>query len=128
MTATLMVMPVAGRWAMAWAVVAFPYARPSGMGEAFKAHGRRRHLAAATVVTLLLATGAAWLAEIDLFYLAGPALLLFVWLVALVAGRFLAKRFDGLTGDSYGFINEAAEMGVLLLVSLAFWNGWIVAG
>ena len=124
MTATLLVMPVAGRWAMAYAVVAFPYARPSGMGEAFKRHSGRWSLAAATAITLAAVTGAAWLADFRSFYLAGPILLAAVWLITAAGAAFLRRRFRGLTGDSYGFLNETAELGVLLLFSLAFWNRW----
>ncbi len=124
MTATLLVMPLAGRWAMAYAVVAFPYARPSGMGEAFKQHSGRWSLVAATAIALAAVTGAAWLANVRSFYLAGPILLAFVWLITAAGARFLSKRFDGLTGDNYGFLNETAELGVLLLFSLAFWNRW----
>ncbi|MEE8354013.1 MAG: adenosylcobinamide-GDP ribazoletransferase [Dehalococcoidales bacterium] len=124
MTATLLVMPVAGRWAMAYAVVAFPYARPSGMGEAFKRHSGRWSLTAATAITLAAVTGAAWLADFRSFYLAGPILLAAVWLLTAAGAAFLRKRFRGLTGDSYGFLNETAELGVLLLFSLAFWNRW----
>ncbi len=124
MTATLLVMPLAGRWAMAYAVVAFPYARPSGMGKAFKQHRGRWSLVAATAVALAVVTGAAWLANVRSFYLAGPILLAFVWLITTAGARFLSKRFHGLTGDSYGFLNETTELGVLLLFSLAFWNRW----
>lgn len=124
MTATLLVMPLAGRWAMTYAVVAFPYARPSGMGEAFKQHSGHWNLAAATAITLAAMTGAAWLANFRSFYLAGPIMLAVIWLITAASARFLSKRFDGLTGDSYGFLNEAAELGVLLLFSLAFWNRW----
>jgi len=124
MTAALLVMPVAGRWAMAYAVVAFPYARPSGMGQAFKQHSGRWSLVTATIVALAATTGAAWLADIGSFYLVGPILLAAVWLITIAGAAFLNRRFRGLTGDSYGFLNETAELGVLLLISLAFWNGW----
>ena len=124
MPAALLAMPVAGRWAMAYAVVAFPYARPSGMGAAFKQHGGHWSLVTATAITLALMTGTAWLADIPGFFMAGPILLALVWIVTASGGAFLKKRFLGLTGDSYGFLNETAELSVLLLFSLAFWNGW----
>ncbi len=124
MTATLLLMPIAGRWAMAYAVVAFPYARPSGMGEAFKQHSGRWSLVVATAIALAAATGVAWLADIPGFYVAGPIVLAFVWLITTAGANFLKRRFQGLTGDSYGFLNETAELAVLLLFSLAFWNRW----
>ncbi|MBI2174827.1 MAG: adenosylcobinamide-GDP ribazoletransferase, partial [Candidatus Omnitrophica bacterium] len=36
LTITLLVMPVVSRWAMVYAVFAYPYARPDGLGLAFK--------------------------------------------------------------------------------------------
>src|SRR3990172_5460697 len=36
--AALLLAPTLGRWAMALCIVAFPYARPEGLGSAMKAH------------------------------------------------------------------------------------------
>jgi len=40
---------------------------------------------------------------------------------------FLSRRFGGLTGDNYGAVNEAVEVGVLLLVLLFSGIGWEAA-
>ncbi len=124
MTAALLTMPVAGRWAMAYAVVAYPYARPSGLGKVFKEHAGRWSMALATVVALTAVVGVAWWADVKLFYIAGPLLLVAAWVIAAGTAAFLQRRFRGLTGDSYGFINEVVELATLLLFSLAFWNRW----
>jgi cobalamin synthase len=43
-------------------------------------------------------------------------------IVAMAA--FLKGKLGGLTGDTYGSINEMAEVLVLILVVLISFNGW----
>jgi cobalamin synthase len=35
-------------------------------------------------------------------------------------------KFAGLTGDTYGAINEIAEVGVLILIGLLAHNDWLL--
>jgi adenosylcobinamide-GDP ribazoletransferase len=111
-TAVLIGAPVLGRWAMALAVVGYPYARPGpGLGRLVKEGAGRQELAIATVVAaggVLVAWR--WLGLIALPLTAG--------LVALVA-RAIMARIPGLTGDAYGAINEVVEAAVLVVVA-----GW----
>lgn len=125
MMATLVLMPTVSRWAMAYAVKAYPYARPEGLGRILKQGASWPGLVAATAITLMAAIGLAWLAGITCFYLVGPAIMLGVWVVTVGLAAYLKSKFAGLTGDSYGAINEVAEVFVLLLVALLSHNQWL---
>lgn len=112
--AGLLLPPIVGRWALAWALVAYPYGRGEGLGAAFKAGADRRGAALATLLAALLAA-LAWRPW-------GAALLPLGWLVASAAARFMLRRLPGLTGDCYGAINELVELVVLVaIVGVAAW-------
>ena len=117
-TATLIFMPVAGRWAMVYAVFAYPYARPEGLGTAFKQATRWPQFTAATVITLVIA-----LALLPLFSLTGVAVMFGVWIVTVILAAYLRRKFAGLTGDTYGAINEVAEVMVLLFICIIAGRG-----
>jgi len=123
--ATLVLMPVVSRWAMVYAVFAYPYARPAGLGKVFKQEASWQRFTIATVITLAVAIGLARWANITHFYLAGPAMMLGIWVIAIAMAAYLKRKFSGLTGDTYGAINEVAEVGVLLLVCLLAYNRWL---
>ena len=113
--ATLIFMPVVSRWAMVYAIFAYPYARPSGLGTAFKQSTRWPQLTAATLTTIVVAT-----ALFPLFSIMGFLLLFGIWLVTFIFSIYLKRKFAGLTGDTYGAINEVAEVMALVFVSLAY--------
>lgn len=107
----LLLAPVLGRWAMAVAVVAFPYARAEGLGRAMKDQAGRREALLATLFALLaiaLVTplAGAW---------QGLAALLVAGGVLWAGARFALGRIPGLTGDLYGALNECVELAVLLV-------------
>jgi adenosylcobinamide-GDP ribazoletransferase len=126
MTATLVTMPVVSRWAMVYAVFAYPYARPAGLGRVFKEGASGPGLALATVFTLVVAMGAAWWAKTNYFYLVGLVIVFGTWLITLLMATYLKRKLAGLTGDTYGAINEVAEVGVLLIVGLLAYRQWLV--
>jgi adenosylcobinamide-GDP ribazoletransferase len=115
MTATLLFMPVVSRWAMVYAIFVYPYARPSGLGIAFKQSTRWPQFTAATVITLVVAV-----ALFPLFSLMGLLVMFGVWIVTVVFSLYLKRKFSGLTGDTYGAVNEVAEVMVLVLAVLAY--------
>jgi len=115
MTATLLFMPVVSRWAMVYAIFVYPYARPSGLGIAFKRSTRWPQFTAATVITLVVAV-----ALFPLFSLTGLLVMFGVWIVTVVFSLYLKCKFSGLTGDTYGAVNEVAEVMVLVLAVLAY--------
>lgn len=114
-SAGLILAPALGRWGMALAIVAFPYARPSGTGRVFKDYAGPKQLALATAIVLL----AVWLIG-GWFGLAGVAL---SGLVVLGLSRFALARLPGLTGDVYGAICELVETCVLVLWSARLAGG-----
>lgn len=106
--AGLLLAPTLGRWAMAYALVAFPYARAEGLGRAFKEAAGRRDLALATLFALV--AGAA------IWWPWGALLVLPAWVLAWLGARFILRRVPGLTGDSYGALNEVVELACLLFL------------
>lgn len=124
-TVALILAPVLSRWAMVYALFAYPYARvEGGKGTAFHEEARWWRLALATVVAL--ACSALLLGP------AGLALLLGAWLVTVALSSYIRARLGGLTGDSYGAVNEVIEVAVLALAPLALpllqaGKGWLPA-
>ena len=99
--------PCLSRFGMLSTMAAFTYARQKGMGAAFQAGASRRQIAFA-LVTAVAASG----------LLLGPAglvLLAAAVAVSLGLGRWIAGMLGGMTGDTYGAVNEVAEVTVLLL-------------
>ncbi len=122
---TLVLMPVVSRWAMVYTVFAYSYARPAGLGKIFKQGASWQRFTTATVITLTVAIGLARLANITYFYLAGLAIMLAIWVIVVAMATYLKRKFAGLTGDTYGAINEVAEVCVLILVCLLAHNQWL---
>lgn len=108
--ATLVLMPVVSRWAMVYAIFAYPYAKPSGLGKVFKQGTSWPSLVMATLIALAVVAVVA--------RLAGLITMLSIWVIVMAMASYLKRKFAGLTGDNYGAINEVAEVGVLILVIL----------
>ncbi len=108
--AFLMTMP-STRWAMVLALYVFPSARTSGLGNFFRQGVTREHMLVAGMIALTLAL------------LAGHVLGILLWgmitLFTLGLGAWITRLLKGLTGDSYGAIEEVTEA-VALLVLVAF--------
>jgi len=121
-TVALLLTPVVSRWAMVYTIVAYPYARQEGLGKAFKQSAGWHQLVAATIITLVLVILSAWFAGITYFFLVGPVVMLAIWVIIVLAALYFKRKFSGLTGDTYGAINEIAELFVLILVCLLAYN------
>lgn len=115
MTATLVIVPAVSRGAMAYAIFAFTYARPEGLGTAFKQATRWPQFAVATVITF----GAA-AALYPLFAFTGLAIAGGIWLITTLLALYFRRKFAGLTGDTYGAINEIGEAVGLIIAVLIF--------
>jgi len=111
MTAALIFMPVASRWAMVYAIFAYPYARPEGLGANYKKSTRWPQFTIATVFTVAVAAALTLLSSYTGLLLI-PGILIMTTILAV----YFKHKFAGLTGDTYGAINEAAEVTALLLV------------
>jgi adenosylcobinamide-GDP ribazoletransferase len=117
----LVTAPVMGRWGIVYAMTCFPYARQEGLGSLFQR--RSSYLIAATgmaLALLALITGVATLL-LGSRSLAGTALLLALlaavaFLVTVISTIWASRRLgSGLTGDTYGAVNELVEVAVLAL-------------
>jgi adenosylcobinamide-GDP ribazoletransferase len=110
----LILMPAIARWTMVYAVFAHPYAREQGLGSVFHQGNTLPWLVVATAITLA--------ASISLLGLDGLAVTAAALLAAIVMASYLNKRLGGLTGDTYGAINEVVQVGVLILIPLITWS------
>ncbi len=109
MTAVLIFMPVVSRWAMVYAIYTYRYARPSGLGTAFKQATRWPQFTAATVIAFAVA-----FALFPLFSLDGLLIISGIFIITTAFSFYLKYKFAGLTGDTYGAINEVAEVMILV--------------
>ena len=117
MLPTLVLMTMVGRWAMVYAVFAYPYAKPSGLGKAFKQGASWQRFVAATLITLVVA--------VVLAQLTGFIIMFAIWVIVVVIAAYLKGKFGGLTGDTYGAIDEVAEVCVLIIVCLLAHIQWL---
>jgi len=102
--------PMLGRWAAAWAVVRYPYARAQGLGRGLKDAAQTRHLLGASAsVALVLA---AWGHPSGWWAWGG------VMLGTVGFARWVQRRVPGFTGDLYGALVETAEMLALAVVAV----------
>ncbi len=107
---TLVLMPVISRWAMVYSIFVYPYAKPSGLGKVFKQETRWLRFTMATLITLVVV--------VILAQLVGLATIFLVWLITVAVATYLKSKFSGLTGDTYGAINEMTEVSVLIIIIL----------
>lgn len=105
----LLLPPVAGRAAMAWAQRHWPYARPQGLGTLLPAVPGALWLNGITLALVALALGPHGLLA------AAVALSLAHLLASWIAGRL----GGGLTGDSYGTVCELTELSTLLALTVS---------
>ncbi|MDP2859005.1 MAG: adenosylcobinamide-GDP ribazoletransferase [Bacillota bacterium] len=99
--AWLVAAPVVGRAAMAIVISRYPYARGTGTGKVFAQNTRAMH----SLVAALLALGAClYLGTTGVLAAASSVFIAGVWAGAL------ARRLGGLTGDTYGSVNEVCEL------------------
>lgn len=106
---SLLLAPVFGRWALSFAVIAFPYARSEGMGRVIKDNSHWPQLSLASLTTLVIAWFVGQWIGLIVFGLA--VITSFLWL------RYVLKFIPGLTGDIYGATCVVIEVLVLVIFS-----------
>src|SRR5713226_3811452 len=108
--ALLLALPSA-RWAMVLALRLFPAARPTGLGAAFHQVVTTKRLVLTAIVALAIAL------------VAGQFTGLMVWatvtITTVALGFLITRSLGGLTGDTYGAIEEMAEVAALLALVIA---------
>ena len=121
----LFAMPIVSRLMMVVAISAFPYARPVGMGKAFKDGGTKSVLYGAFFYTLILVffpgVAADFLGIIPLdaaglssWLLSMTAVIFATLLFTIFFASYATRHLGGLTGDVYGAITTLTETLVLL--------------
>ncbi|MCL6610538.1 MAG: adenosylcobinamide-GDP ribazoletransferase [Peptococcaceae bacterium] len=103
----LIMMAVFGRWAMTYALARFPYAREEGLGKLFSRHTGSFELALASLTALVAAAGSGGAGGVIIFFATA--------VLAHLLCAYFNKMLGGLTGDTYGALNEALEVFVLAL-------------
>lgn len=121
----LFAMPIVSRLMMVVAISAFPYARPVGMGKAFKDGGTKSVLYGAFFYTLILVffpgIVACFFGIIPLdaaglssWLLSMTAVIFAALLFTIFFASYATRHLGGLTGDVYGAITTLTETLVLL--------------
>ncbi len=113
----ILLFPMLSRWGMVVALGAFPYVRQEGLGSPFH-QGRARW---STAFALVVAGVAAAL----LGGVGGLVVLVAVSVLAWCLGWAMSRMLGGLTGDTYGAINEVMEVAVLMVGVAVLPYGWI---
>ncbi|HSW57499.1 MAG TPA: adenosylcobinamide-GDP ribazoletransferase, partial [Dehalococcoidales bacterium] len=114
----LIAAPVVSRWALVYAIYAFPSARPDGLGKTFKEGVDLKQFWLATIITGLLVIG--------LWGPAGLVMWAVAFLSAVLTGTGLARMLRGLTGDNYGAIHEVALVFMFIMTVVLSYNNWLM--
>ena len=114
---SLLLFPILSRWSMVVALGAFPYVRSPGLGSPF----HQGNILWATIMAGIIAIAGAVL----LGSIAGAGMLAGATLIAWLLGKYMAVKLGGLTGDSYGAINEVTEMLALMAMVAMASHAWV---
>jgi len=101
--------PVISRWMMTFAIIFYPYAREKGLGKAF-AHQKSTAFLLATVFSILI--------NLMLAKIQGLIVVLVVFMAGFAFNHYLFLQLGGMTGDTYGALNEFCEIIALLMYSI----------
>lgn len=119
--ATLMA-PVLGRWADLYGIFFFPAAREGGLGRSFNSMVQRSDFMLGTLWVVIISVVVSLLAGVLLTnFLVVYARCMVAWALVCVVSLYFARRWvaqlGGLTGDTYGALNEIGETVALATVS-----------
>ncbi|MGO0122746.1 adenosylcobinamide-GDP ribazoletransferase [Desulfothermobacter acidiphilus] len=101
----LLLAPVLSRAGMVWAIRCFPYARPQGQGKVYKEFTGNAQVLEASLLSIIIA--------VLLDHFAGLCFWAGALLLTVVLGAFFRRQLGGLTGDTYGALNEILELSCL---------------
>ncbi|NOU75162.1 adenosylcobinamide-GDP ribazoletransferase [Paenibacillus sp. LMG 31458] len=126
----LAIVPIWSRWFMVAAIQGWPYARQSsGLGSFFRGvtkwHVTMSGLVALFATTLLVAVFSTWLADPSVisFSLIYDLTIIFSFaigtsLIGWLLATYISRKLGGLTGDTYGALNELLETLLLLGITI----------
>lgn len=106
---SLLAAPLLGRWSMVLLGYRSKPAKP-GLGSTFIEQLSTRHLAAATLITLL--------STAVLLRAGGLVMILYVAAFTLACKIFFHRRLGGISGDIFGAVGELSETSVMVLLTL----------
>ena len=112
---TVLAMPLLSRWSMVTAAFYSSAARPDGLGRLFIENTGARQLISATVASIvLMALVCIMVSQFSLlmFYIMFAIPVLYAFSFGAV--WFFKKMFGGMTGDSFGALNELSTLIFLL--------------
>lgn len=101
--------PVLSRWMMTFAIVFYPYAREKGLGKAFAG----QKLTAFVIAGLFTVIISYITAEAE-----GLTVVLGVFAAGFLFNQYLLRQLGGMTGDTYGALNEFCEIMALFIFSI----------
>jgi adenosylcobinamide-GDP ribazoletransferase len=105
----LLVAPLLGRWAMTLMAYRATAAK-EGLGASFIADMNGKHLAVATLIVFVLVAGFSGIA--------GIAIMLWIAVFTIACKSFFHRRLGGVTGDTFGAVEELSEASALFLFAL----------
>lgn len=126
----LAIVPIWSRWFMVAAIQGWPYARQSsGLGNFFRGvtkwHVTMSVLVALFTTTLLVVMFSTWLADSSVisFSLIYDLTIIFSFaigtsLIGWLLATYISRKLGGLTGDTYGALNELLETLLLLGITI----------
>ncbi len=111
----LLLFPMFGRWSMVFAISFFPYAGTKpGLGSLFVKHAKKSYMFWATIPVIIL--------SVPLLRWRAFPIIIVIFLITWLIGRRFSNKLGGLTGDTYGAINEIIETLSLAIMSIRLFN------
>lgn len=105
---SLILMCVLGRYSFAWNLKFLSYAREDGKAKIFFDGMNNKIFFTATLISLIFAAG--------LVGARGVIIFLMTAVFVVLAGRFIARKIGGMTGDTVGAVGELTEVFVLFAI------------
>lgn len=102
----LILAPALSRWCMVCAMYFFTYAKAEGTGHFTKFAGAKEVVIASIIMIIFC---------IGLLKSAGLILLVCTFIFMLLISKYISSKIGGMTGDTYGALNEFAEAFVLMV-------------
>lgn len=107
----LLIFPMVSRWTMVLAILYSSQMKHTGMGSKFQKQIKEKHFILSSILPCLIV--------VFLFGVSGLAVLITICIFTYTIYRLLVKSFGKITGDHFGFINEAIEV-LTLMIFLMF--------